>query len=100
MEVLTFLIALLALVVALLAYVRAGGKEEIRKQMDDLGVRADTAREKTADVLDRLEQMVRGKQARAEESEAKDESGATEAGDTGSTGGGRRGGRKRKGGAG
>ena len=98
MEVLALLIALLALVIAGLAYIRAGGKEEIQKQMGDLGVKTETAREKTADVLDRIEQMVRGKgRAPAQDAEAEGESGTGDAG--GSAGGGsRRGGRKRKGG--
>lgn len=98
MEVLALLIALLALVIAGLAYIRVGGKEEIRKQMDDLGVTAETARDKTADVLDRLEQMVRGKRAPAEDAATEGESGAE--GAAAPEGGGRRGGRKRKGDAG
>ncbi len=62
MEELALLIAILALVVAILAFRKAGGEEEVRKQMRDLSATAEAAREKTADVLDRLEQAVRGKE--------------------------------------
>lgn len=92
MDVLALLVALLALVVALLAYIRAGGKEEIRRQMGDLGVKTETAREKTADVLDRIEQMVRGKGKPPQEADASAPS--AEGGEPGPSAGG--GGRARK----
>lgn len=97
MEVLALLVALLALVIAGLAYIRAGGADEIRKQMGDLGVKTGTAREKTADVLDRIEQIVRGARTPAEGTGAEGEGGTGGAGGS-AAGGRRRGGRKRKGG--
>lgn len=92
MDVLALLVALLALVVALLAYIRAGGKEEIHWHMEDLGVKAETAREKTADVLDRIEQMVRGKGKPPGEAEA----GTADAAGGGEPEAGREGARSRK----
>lgn len=100
MEVLALLTALLALVIAGLAYVRAGGKEEIQKQMEDLGSKTGVAREKTADVLGRIERMVRGKGQKAEEGDGPErEGGGGEGGSGGGGGGGQGGGRKRRGGA-
>lgn len=96
MDVLALLVALLALVVAALAYIRAGGKEEIQRQMEDLGVKTETAREKTADVLGRIEQMVRGKGKPPAEADTSAPS--AESGEPGASGGGGRS-RKRGGGS-
>ena len=60
MEIVTFLIALVALVIASLAYTRAGGIEDVHRQIKALGSATDTLRTKTADALDRLEGTVRG----------------------------------------
>ena len=60
MEIVSFIIAVVALVIAVLAYARTGGIEEVRRQVKTVGSAAETFREKTADALDRLERTVRG----------------------------------------
>ena len=72
MEALTLLIAVIALIIAILAYQRTGGPadlarriesgvspEDLRKQMAALTTMTDALREKTADALDRLEKVIR-----------------------------------------
>jgi len=72
MEGITLLIAVVALIIAILAYQRTGGTADLKRQIDSatssidfkkqvesLTVMTDTLREKTADALDRLEKMVR-----------------------------------------
>jgi len=72
MEGITLLIAVVALIVAILAYQRTGGtaelkrhieagssSPELRKQIDTLVTMTDSLREKTADALDRLEKVIR-----------------------------------------
>jgi len=72
MEAITLLIAVIALVIAILAYQRTGGTAElkrqiesrvsspdIKQQMDALVAMTNSLREKTADALDRLEKVVR-----------------------------------------
>jgi hypothetical protein len=51
-EAVTLSISVIALVIAVIAFVRTGGMVEVKHG-------ADTARERTADILDRLEQIVR-----------------------------------------
>lgn len=80
MDVLALLIALIALAVAGAAYIRAGGREEMRKQLEELGVKTETARGKTADLLSRLEQKVRGKEKGPESEGGVPEGGAPEGG--------------------
>jgi hypothetical protein len=71
MEIVALIIAIVALVVAVLAYARTGGIQELRSQVSALGsttesLRAkttdtlDALRAKTADTLERLEKAVRG----------------------------------------
>ncbi|MDY6845006.1 MAG: hypothetical protein SVW57_13055 [Thermodesulfobacteriota bacterium] len=55
MIVLNLIIAIIALIVAILAYQRAGGEAEFREQIESLG----PLREKTADLLAKLEKKVR-----------------------------------------
>lgn len=62
MEAVTLLIAVAALVIAVLAFVRTGGIQEVRRQLEVIGPRAEIARDRTADVLDRLERLVRGRE--------------------------------------
>lgn len=66
MEVLTLLIAIVALVIAILAFERTGGIHVLRRQMEDLSEKTDHAtkgaREMTADALSRLETVIRGQQ--------------------------------------
>jgi len=60
MEVVTLLISVLALVVAVAAFVRTGGVQDIRHSTG-------TARDRTADLLDRLERLVRTSEQKAPE---------------------------------
>jgi len=55
MEAVTLLIAVVALALAIVAFLRTGGVHDVRHS-------ADAARDRTADILDRLEQIVRGKE--------------------------------------
>jgi hypothetical protein len=72
MEAITLLIAVVALIIAILAYQRTGGTAELKnlleskvssadlkKQADTLVTMTNSLREKTADALDRLEKVVR-----------------------------------------
>jgi len=72
MDGITLLIAVVALIIAILAYQRTGGTAELKrqievgasspdlkKQMDALTTITDSLREKTADALDRLEKAIR-----------------------------------------
>ncbi len=72
MEGITLLIAVVALIIAILAYQRTGGTAELKrqlesktaspdlkKQVETLMAMTDTLREKTADALDRLEKVIR-----------------------------------------
>lgn len=66
MEVLTLLVAIVALVVAIMAFQRTGGIHDLRRQMDDLSSKSEHAakgaRDMTADALSRLETFIRGPQ--------------------------------------
>ncbi len=90
MEILALIIAVVALILAFVAIQRTGGlgdirrqiealRGDIRQQVDALGPTTETMREKTADALDRLEQLVRGKERPSQGDPAKggtqDESG-------------------------
>ena len=72
MDAITLLIAVVALIIAILAYQRTGGPAELKrqlesktssvdlkKQMETLVAMTDSLREKTADALDRLEKGIR-----------------------------------------
>jgi len=61
MEVFTLLIALVALVIAVIAFQRTGGIKELRQEVDSLSSRTESVRGRTANLLDRFEQVVRGK---------------------------------------
>jgi hypothetical protein len=66
MDVVTLLIAVVALVIAVMAFQRTGGVHDLRHQMDELSVKSEQAtkgvREMTADALNRLETLIRGQQ--------------------------------------
>lgn len=64
MEVVTLIIAVVALVLAAVAFTRSGGVQDLRQQLHTLAAKTDSARDTTADVLDRLEQLVRGRERR------------------------------------
>jgi predicted Holliday junction resolvase-like endonuclease len=72
MDAITLLIAVVALIIAILAYQQTGGPAELKrqlesktssvdlkKQMETLVAMTDSLREKTADALDRLEKVIR-----------------------------------------
>jgi chemotaxis regulatin CheY-phosphate phosphatase CheZ len=64
MEAITLLIAVVALIISILAYIRTGGMRDQMQQFNsltstDLKKQIDLIREKTADALDRLEKVVR-----------------------------------------
>jgi hypothetical protein len=72
MEGVTLLIAVVALIISILAYQRAGGIADLRRQIDSaassvdlkkqaeaLKTATDSLREKTADALERLEKALR-----------------------------------------
>jgi len=83
MLIITFIIAIIALLVSILAYRRAGGARELKKTVDsltstmeslkdrageglkekveDLTSITESLKEKTADAIDRVEKAVRGK---------------------------------------
>ena len=61
MEAVTLLIAVAALVLALIAFIRTGGMADMRQQIDSMGAKTESARDRTADALDRLERFIRGR---------------------------------------
>ena len=69
MSILNLIIAVVALVIAILAYHRAGGIAALKKQTevlsqvgDSISRATDSLRDKTADILDKVESTVRGKE--------------------------------------
>lgn len=62
MEVVTLIVAVVALVIAVIAFVRTGGIGDLRRQLDTVSSKTESARDRTADVLDRLEHLIRGKE--------------------------------------
>ncbi len=92
----TFIIAIIALIISLMAYRRAGGARELKKTVDSLtstmesltgragvGLKeqiehltsvTESLKEKTADAIDRLEKVVRGRpEEKAPEEKAAEE---------------------------
>ncbi len=83
MQILTFIIAIIALIISILAYRRTGGAKELKQKVDSLsssmesikeragvGLKeqvdhltavTESIRERTAGAIDRLEKAVRGK---------------------------------------
>lgn len=59
MDILALVIAIVALVVAVLAYQRSGGLRDLRGEITSLGSGLDALRAKTADALTKLERAVR-----------------------------------------
>lgn len=80
MSTLALIIAIIALIIAILAYYKVGGVADLKKQTEGLTsvgeavVKAtDSMREKTADVLDRMEAALRAKdEKKAEEKKEKE----------------------------
>ncbi len=61
MEFFTFLIAVVALVIAGITFQRTGGIQELKRQVEANKFKTVGMRVRTADVLDKLEGVVRGK---------------------------------------
>ncbi|MCX5904170.1 MAG: hypothetical protein NTV89_12010 [Proteobacteria bacterium] len=61
---LSFVISIVALVLAYLAFQRSGGNLELKSKVEQLGITTDTMRDKLADVLSRMEKAVRGIQTK------------------------------------
>jgi hypothetical protein len=73
MELAALVISIIALIIAIVAYYKVGGVADLKKQTEVLTnvgetmVKAtDSLRDKTADVLDRMEAAVRGTEVREE----------------------------------
>lgn len=62
MEVLSLIIAVIAIAIAVAAFMRTGGVRELKHQVQTLSSTTDSVRDRTADALNRLEQLVRGKE--------------------------------------
>lgn len=64
MDVLNMLIGIVALVVAIMAFRRTGGIQELRREMDSVSTKSEEAtkgaRQAAADALNRFESFVRG----------------------------------------
>jgi len=60
MATLALIIAVVALVIAIAAYRRTGGVVELQNHIQTLSSTTDSVRDRTADALNRLEQLVRG----------------------------------------
>ena len=60
MEGITLIIAIVALAIGIIAFQRTGGIKELRQEVDNLNIRTETVRERTANVLNRFEKMLRG----------------------------------------
>ncbi len=61
MEFITFVIAVVALLIAGISFQRTGGLEELKRQVEASNFKTDGMRDRTADILDRFERVVRGK---------------------------------------
>lgn len=69
MEVVSLIIAVVALVIAVIAFVRTGGTGDLHRRLETLSSKTETARDRTADILDRLEHLIRGKDKSQSETE-------------------------------
>ncbi len=69
MSLLALVIGVIALVIAVLAYQKAGGVRDLQEQAEALRFVADNLREKTADALDKLEKSLRKPEGKKEKEE-------------------------------
>ena len=71
MEVVAFLLSLVAIVMAFIALQRTGGVKDLRQHIDALSSKTEDAakgtRETTADAMRRLEQLIRGREGQSHE---------------------------------
>lgn len=72
-EALTLIIAMLALVIAVIAYKRTGGIQDLRRQVDSDSLTTESVREKTAGVFSRVERLIRGRDKSPQEQEEEKE---------------------------
>lgn len=70
MTTLNFVIAIVALIVAVLAYKRTGGMADLRKQVESVS----TFREKTANLVAKWEKRIRKEEAEEKPKEKSEES--------------------------
>lgn len=70
MTKLNFIIAIVALIIATLAYRRAGGISDLRNKVESMS----SLREKTADLLSKLEKRLRKEEAEEKLEEKREES--------------------------
>ncbi len=61
---LALLISIAALVIAVMAYKRTGGDLNLRKRVESLQQALESARQDTANAIERLEELVRGAKER------------------------------------
>jgi len=61
MRFITFMIAVLALVIALVAFQRTGGIKDLRRQVETLASKTGSVSDQIANMLDRFERLIRGK---------------------------------------
>lgn len=80
MEILALILSIIALIFSILAYQKAGGVADLKKQtevLSNLGesiVKAtDSLRDKTADIFEKIETAVRSKEGTKEEEQTKSE---------------------------
>ncbi len=62
MAFLALLISIVALVIAVMAFKRTGGDLNLRKRVESLQQALESARQDTANAIERLEELVRGKE--------------------------------------
>lgn len=62
MEIFALVISVVALVLAIIAFMRTGGIGDLRRQMETLSSKTESARDRTADALDSLERLIRGRE--------------------------------------
>jgi hypothetical protein len=81
MELVALIISILALIIAILAYYKVGGVADLKKQTEvltDVGnaitKASDSLRDKTADILDKMEGAVRGEEESKEEAKGENTS--------------------------
>jgi len=75
MEAVALIISIVALIIAIMAYSRAGGVADLKKRVEALtdagetivSKASDSLRDKTADVLGKVEDAVRGEEQEKEE---------------------------------
>lgn len=59
MSILALVISVIALILAILAYQKAGGTADLKKRVEALTALTDSLREKMADALSKVEKVIR-----------------------------------------